>query len=154
MIVGAMGLIGRLAGRVSAAVLLLGGIALLFAADVLLPVLAPASGADAGARVGGARVAGVTWIGQLLGAAWLGLAALNWLSRDARLGGIYGRPVVLANLVLYVVSALTMLRALPAVGVVGWVVAGPALALAVVYAALLLRGPFDAPRGGGPRPDR
>lgn len=132
--------VGRVTGRVSAAALLLGGVALLFGADVLLPVLAPAPGPSADVRNGG-----TAWIGQLLGAAWLGLAALNWLSRDARLGGIYGRPVVLANLVLYFVSATTALRALPVVGGIGWTVAGPALVLAAAYAALLLRGPFDAP---------
>ena len=52
------------------------------------------------------------WLGQLLGAAWLGVAALNWLQRTALLGGIYGRPVVFANTVMYVVSALSLLRVL------------------------------------------
>jgi len=121
--------------RVSAAVLLAGGLAFLFAADVLLPRLAPALPPAAGA--------GVAWIGQLLGAAWLGVAALNWLQRGVRLGGIYGRPVVLANLVLYFVSAMTALRALPSAGPGAWAVAAPALVLAGVYAVLLLRGPFD-----------
>lgn len=137
--------VGRVTGRPSAAVLLSGGLALLFGADVLLPMLAPAPGPEAGARVASTRAAETAWIGQLLGAAWLGPAALNWLSRDARLGGIHGRPVVLANLVLYVVSAMTALRALRVVGVVGWTVAGPALVLVATYAALLLPGPFDEP---------
>ncbi len=124
-----------LVGRLSAAALAAAGLALLFAADVLLPRLAPALPRGA--------AAGVAWVGQLLGAAWLGVAALNWLQRDTRLGGIYGRPVVLANLVLYLVSALSALRALPTVGRGAWAVAGPALAGAGVYALLLWRGPFD-----------
>jgi hypothetical protein len=119
--------------RISAAVLLAGGLALLFASDVLLPLLVP-----------GFPAAGA-WLGQLLGAAWLGVAALNWLHRGALLGGIYGRPVVLANLVLYFVGALSLLRALgePGVPRALWGLAVPASLLAVVYGVLLLRGPLD-----------
>jgi hypothetical protein len=125
--------ISSLLSRLSAGVLLLGGVALLFASDALLPVLVP-----------GFPPAGA-WLGQLLGAAWLGVAALNWLQRAAVLGGIYGRPVVFANLAVYVVSALSLLRALAggAAPPVLWVALVPAAALAAAYGALLLRGPFN-----------
>jgi uncharacterized protein (DUF2164 family) len=119
--------------RVSAAVLGLGGLALLFLPDVLLPALVSGFPAEA------------AWVGQFLGAAWLGVAALNWLQRAARLGGIYGRPVVLANLVLYFVSAMVLVRVLLGGGGTAglWLLAVPMLVLAAVYGALLLRGPFD-----------
>lgn len=84
--------------RASAGVLLLAGLALLFAADAILPRLIPSFPASGG------------WLGQLLGAAWLGVAALNWLNKGSRLGGIYGRPVVLTNAALYFVSAMVMLK--------------------------------------------
>jgi hypothetical protein len=72
------------------------------------------------------------------------VAALNWLQRAAILGGIYGRPVVFANLVLYVVSALSLLRALLAGAPAAlWLILIPMAAFAVAYGALLLRGPFD-----------
>ena len=118
--------------RLSAALLLLGGLVLLFAPDIVLPALIP----------GFPRAA--AWLGQLLGAAWLGIAALNWLQRAAMLGGIYGRPIVLANLVLYFISALSLLRSLlgsggpPAI----WLAVALAGVLAAAYGALLLRGPF------------
>ena len=123
--------------RVSAAVLLVGGVAMLFAPDVLLPHLIP-----------GFLTAGL-WLGQLLGAAWLGLAALNWMHRSTRLGGIYGRPVVMANLVFYFVATTTLLR--PALGAAApgalrWVTV-PCVALAIIYAALLFRGPFEPTAG-------
>jgi hypothetical protein len=53
--------------------------------------------------------------------------------------------VVFANLVLYFVSALSLLRALLGGGAPGvlWLVLAPLAALAAGYAALLLRGPFD-----------
>ena len=112
---------------------MIAGLALLFASDVLLPALVPELPPAA------------AWLGQLLGAAWLAIGALNWLQRDAMLGGIYGRPIVLANLVLYFVSALSLLRALMSAGAPPalWLVLVPSVLLAAVYGALLLRGPFE-----------
>ena len=121
-----------LLSRASALVLLIGGVALLFAADDILPRLSPGFPETAG------------WVGQLLGAAWLAIAALNWLNKGARLGGIYGRPVVLTNAVVYFVSATVLVK----------IVSGPALTpvaivtvvcvlFAGLYAWLLFRGPLD-----------
>ena len=126
-------MISSLLSRASAAVLLAAGAALLFASDVVLPALVPGFPPAA------------AWLGQLLGAAWLGVAALNWLQRGAVLGGIYGRPVVLANLTVYFVSALSLLRALLDGGPPRtlWMALAPAAVMAVAYGALLLRGPFD-----------
>ena len=129
-------MISSLLSRTSATVLLLGGVALLFASDVLLPALVPGFPPAA------------AWLGQLLGAAWLGVAVLNWLQRAVVLGGIYGRPVVFANLTLYFVSALSLLRGLLGGGVprVLWLLLAALAGLAVSYGALLLRGPFDQPQ--------
>jgi hypothetical protein len=126
------GVISTLISRVSAAVLLVGGASLLFAADVLLPALVPGFPPSA------------AWLGQLLAAAWLGLAAMNWLQRAAVLGGIYGRPVVLANVALYFVGALSLARAgASSYAAALWLAAAPMALLAAAYGALLLRGPFD-----------
>ena len=120
----------------SAAVLLLGGTALLFASDLLLPMLVPGFPASA------------AWLGQLVAAGWLGVGALDWLQRRALLGGIYGRPVVLANVTLHLVSALSLARAL-ADGAPRalWVLLVPTALLAIAYGALMLRGPFDPLQG-------
>ena len=128
-----------LLSRASALVLSVGGLTLLFAPEVL------------GARSGSGVPDDTLWIAQLLGAGWLGLAALDWLSRAAVLGGIYGRPVVMANLATYFIGALVLLKAAtrspsPAALWAGTVVAG---ARAAAYGALLLRGPFGAVRDGG-----
>jgi hypothetical protein len=127
-------MISSLVSRCSAALLLIGGVALLFAPDVVLPALVPAFPAAA------------SWIGQLLAAAWLGVAALNWLQRRAILGGIHGRPIVFANLVLYFVSALSLSRTLGTgeMPLLLWGIVVATAVLATIYAALLFRGPFDA----------
>jgi hypothetical protein len=128
--------------RASAAVLLVAGVALLFAADVILPRLVPGF------------PPGAAWLGQLLGGAWIGVAALNWLGRSAVLGGIYGRPVVVANLTLHFVSALVLLRAATRAAAPGALLlaALPAASLALAYGWLLRRHPFpddrSAPRDG------
>jgi hypothetical protein len=125
--------ISSLIARVSAATLLLGGVVLLFAPDVAMAVLAP------GAPTNG------TWIAQMLAAAWLALASLNWTSRAQIIGGVYGRPMVYANVLLYTVSALLLVRLVmhgggtPAM----WGLTGAMALLALVYGAVMLRGPFD-----------
>lgn len=127
-------MISSIVSRISALVLLAGGLALLFAPDVLLPAVAPGFPLAA------------AWLGQLLAAAWFGVAALNWLQRSVVLGGIYGRPTVLANFALYFVSAASLLRVVlgHAASPLLWFVVAAAWVLAAVYGALLLRGPFDA----------
>ena len=119
--------------RISAFVLLFGGLVLLFASDAVLPALIPGFPPDA------------AWLGQLLAAAWLGIAALNWLQRSALLGGIYGRATVLANVVTYFVSAASLLRALfgQDAPLALWTAFVPLAALAATYTVLMMRGPFD-----------
>jgi hypothetical protein len=118
--------------HISALLLFVAGLVLLFAPDVVLPAVVP-----------GFPAAGA-WLGQLLAAAWLGVAVLTWLQRKAVLGGIYGRPTVLANLALYFISALSLLRVLLNHGAVPilWVLVAIMCVLALAYGALLLCGPF------------
>ena len=125
--------ISSLVARSSAAYLLLGGVVMLFGADVVLPAVIPnfpPSGA---------------FVGQMIAGAWLALAAMNWHNRSQILGGIYGRPVVNANVVLYLVTALGVVRAAMETGASPWLwaVVVPSGVFAAVYGVLLLRGPFD-----------
>ena len=119
--------------RASAGLLLVGGLALLFVPDVVLPRLVP------GFPAGG------FWLGQLLAAALLALAALDWLHRSTLLGGIYGRPVVMSNAAFYFIAAMVLLRRMVGreVPAAIWVVAVPVVVLAGVYAWLLRRGPVE-----------
>jgi hypothetical protein len=126
-------LISTRISRASAALLLLGGFALLFASDVILPRLIPAFPAEG------------AWLGQLLAAAWLAVAALNWLGQSTLLGGIYGRAMVLTNTALYFISAMVLLKIILRhdTPTALWLVAVPIVLFAVTYGWLLLRGPFE-----------
>lgn len=81
---------------------------------------------------------------QLLGAAYLALALLDWMVRRSVIGGIYGRPVVLANLVHFTVAAFA------ALGTEGAVRSVPVLGAAAVCAVfafafgwVMMRHPGD-----------
>jgi hypothetical protein len=126
-------LISTVISRASASLLLVGGAALLFAPEASL------------APFGVGLPVNAHWVAQLLGGAWLGAASLNWLQRSALLGGIYGRPIVSANLGIYFIGAMVILRAAQRSGFPRGLVmlAVPAVVMAVVYGALLLRGPFE-----------
>jgi hypothetical protein len=47
---------------------------------------------------------------QLAAAGWLALAVLNWAARGSLLGGIYGRPIALANFAQFAIGAITLLK--------------------------------------------
>jgi len=64
---------------------------------------------------------------QLLGALYLGFGALNWMSRGSITGGIYGRPLTMANAIHFMVGAIALVKA---------VVAGPFATDVAVMAAL------------------
>jgi hypothetical protein len=45
-----------------------------------------------------------TWLAQLLGAALLGFAFVNWMQRYTKIGGIFGRPVAMPNLMFAMIA--------------------------------------------------
>ena len=48
---------------------------------------------------------------RVMGAMYLGLSALNWMSRGFITGGIYGRPLTIANVTHFVVGAIALIKA-------------------------------------------
>jgi hypothetical protein len=112
------------------------GVVLLFAPEEILPHLIAGYPPSAG------------WFGQLFGTALLAMADLNWLSRFTVLGGIYGRPIVSANLTLYFVSAVVLFMAAGRTASVRsvWLLFGVTAVLALAYAVLMFRGPLAADR--------
>ncbi len=126
-------MVAGMLSRASAALLAFCGLSLLFLADEILPRHLPG------------YPPGEFWFGQLLAAACLAMAVLNWLSRHTLLGGIYGRPVVAANATGFFIAAITLLK--PSLAgefrPAGWLLTIPVTALAVAHAWLMFRGPFE-----------
>lgn len=118
----------------SAAVLGLFGVAGTFAPDHVLRVLdTPPSAA-------------LMLVVQVLGALYLGFAALNWMARHLLIGGIYGRPIVIANLMHFLVAGLGLIRSVAGNTEVAplWPVAVLYLAFAAAFGMLLFRHPVRA----------
>jgi len=87
---------------------------------------------------------------QVLGSALFGYAMLNWANRYARVEGIFGRPLLIANLAHAASAALLLLRVAIETKFVA-VVAVPTaiyLLLAIAFGARLFRAP--RPDGDGP----
>lgn len=90
---------------------------------------------------------------QLLGAALLGFAVLNWMAKGAPAGGIYGRPIVIGNLVHYTVAGIALLKvaSLGGMPVLGLMLTVIYSAFAVAFAAVIFgRGPIGAIEHSGP----
>lgn len=117
----------QLAG-ISAVLLGVSGLGLLFAASEVTGAFGAAEGPLPGV------------IGQLLGAAWLSLAAVTWLTRGTPQGGIYGRPIVMANTSVYFISALVCARAAGSTPSL-WIPAAVTALMALAYGRLLFGGP-------------
>ena len=49
---------------------------------------------------------------QISGALYFGFAMLNWMNRKSVIGGIYSKPVVVANLAHFAVAGLALIQAL------------------------------------------
>lgn len=47
---------------------------------------------------------------QVLGAAYLGFAMLNWMTKNNLIGGIYSRPLALGNLAHFLTSSLALIK--------------------------------------------
>lgn len=105
---------------IAAAVYGVAGLTLLFAGSELF-VLA-----------GGTPSPAAQWFSQLAAGAVLGLASFNWLQRFSVMGGILGRPLLLANLTFTTVCLFASLRL--------WMDAGGA----VLFVAVAVFGFFTA----------
>lgn len=49
---------------------------------------------------------------QLLGALYFGFAMLNWMAKGSLIGGIYNRPIAIANFAHFMVGSLALLKVL------------------------------------------
>lgn len=75
------------------------GITLTFAPDYVMTLM------------GIAPNKGIELILQLLGGAYYGFAMLNWMAKGAIIGGIYNKPIAIANFVQFLIAGMALTRA-------------------------------------------
>lgn len=79
---------------------------------------------------------------QVIGAAYLAFAMLNWMSRGATIGGIYGRPLVTANVLHFTMVAIVLVKWAAAGAPPGIMIfAGLYAVFAVWFGAVMFGGP-------------
>jgi len=79
---------------------------------------------------------------QAIGAAYLGFAMLNWMSRGSTIGGIYSRPLVIANLAVFLITGLSLVRWAIDGGPPGILIFASIFgAFAVAFGAVMMTGP-------------
>ena len=47
---------------------------------------------------------------QIIGSLYFALAILNWMSKGSLIGGIYGRPIAMANLTHFVIAGFALIK--------------------------------------------
>ena len=79
---------------------------------------------------------------QLLGALYLGFAAVNWMARGVLVGGIYARPLSLGNFGHFMIGAITLVKLVlndPDPALIGLTL--PYLVFALWFGRILFRPP-------------
>lgn len=74
---------------------------------------------------------------QLLGAAYFGFAMLNWMAKGNLIGGIYSKPVAMANVAHFFIGGITLVKL--AIGISGSPVLWAAAAIYSIFAILFYK---------------
>ena len=63
---------------------------------------------------------------QIIGSLYFAFAMLNWMSKGSLIGGIYGRPIAIANLTHFVIAGLALIKGIlsnPSLSYIIWSIA-------------------------------
>jgi hypothetical protein len=83
---------------------------------------------------------------QLTGALYLAFAMLNWMAKESIIGGIYNRPIAMANFLHFCAGALALVKGLIAGHTAGsvWLASAIYSVLAVLFGVILFGSPVKA----------
>jgi hypothetical protein len=85
-------------------------------------------------------------LGQVFGGLYFGFAMLNWMVKGSRIGGIYNRPVVIANMSHFLIAGLAIGKSL-ASGSTGytifWIMGGIYMVFGLLFLSMLFRHFFS-----------
>ena len=79
---------------------------------------------------------------QIIGSLYVALAILNWMSKGSLIGGIYGRPIAMANLTHFVIAGLALIKGIlsnPSLSYVIWSIAIIYLIFAIFFGIVAFR---------------
>ena len=77
---------------------------------------------------------------QMMGGLYFGFGMLNWMSRDRAIGGIYNRPVAIANFSHFLVAGLAIIKSLTADAfTLLWVIGGIYVLFGILFIRMLFQ---------------
>ncbi len=85
-------------------------------------------------------------IGQILGALYFGFAMLNWMTRTSIIGGIYNKPIAVANFVHFFIAGLALAKGLmtnPGLPASVWVLTIVYALFAICFGIIFYRSPVS-----------
>jgi hypothetical protein len=83
---------------------------------------------------------------QVIGALYFGFGMLNWMTKSGLIGGIYNRPVAVANLTHFSVAGLALIKGLisvPALPILIWMIGIVYCSFAILFGVTLFRHPIS-----------
>ena len=86
----------------------------------------------------------VALLAQIIGALYFGFAMMNWISKSGLIGGVYKRPIVIANMTHFMMVAIALLKYAITQEQLPWslwLLTATYLVYATLYGFLLFRTP-------------
>jgi len=83
---------------------------------------------------------------QIIGSLYFALAILNWMSKGSLIGGIYNRPIAMANLTHFVIAGLALIKGIlanPSLSYVIWSIAIIYSIFAIFFGIVAFRHPVS-----------
>ena len=83
---------------------------------------------------------------QILGALYLAFAMLNWMAKGNVIGGIYSRPIAIANIAHFLIGGLTLMKSLmkhPELPRAIWAGTGLYIIFALLFGMVFFRSPVS-----------
>ena len=83
---------------------------------------------------------------KIIGSLYFALAILNWMSKGSLIGGIYGRPIAMANLTHFVIAGLALIKGIlanPSLSYVIWSIAIIYSIFAIFFGIVAFRHPVS-----------
>lgn len=123
----------------SAATLGAAGILLTFIPDTILSFLNIATNDTA------------LFLMQILGALYFAFGMLNWMTKNSLIGGIYNRPIAVANFSHFLIAGLALTKGIisnPGLSYIIWIVGIIYFVFGLSYGVILFRHPVTEKKAG------
>lgn len=83
---------------------------------------------------------------QIIGALYFGFGMLNWMTKSSLIGGIYNRPIAVANFTHFLIAGLALVKgiiSIPDLPIIIWVAGILYSIFAVLFGFILFRHPVS-----------